>query len=555
VEGTLTPPDAPQAAPAGAAAPLRPARTRRDAAVVGLAVIGSRLFGLVREVVFAAMFGAGELLDVYIAAFRIPNLLRDLFAEGALSLAFTTLFTRTWEQEGEAPAWSLANLILTTMILLMGLVCVAAVVFAPAIVEVTNFGFHHVPGKFELAVRLTRILFPFILFVSLAAAVMGMLNARFVFAIPASASTVFNVVSVVAGVGLAFVFDPRALAHWRHPAFDERALYGVSLGVLLGGLAQLAMQLPSLLRLGFRFHWSLNLRDPRLRELWTLMWPSLIAAATVQVNVLVNGMFASEINGGQSWLYCAFRLMQLPIGVFGVSLGTATLPAVTRAAARGDMAAFGHTGRDSLRLAAFLTLPAAAGLAALAGPIIGVIYQHGRFSAHDTLETGYALQAYAVGLSGYAAIMVLRPCFYALGLPRIPLRVSLIGIAANLALNFVNMQVFGFGHVGLALTTSAVATLNMAQLSWALSRRVDLGPLGVWAAYLARVIVAAALCGGAAWLAQSEAVRIGLPGLPALILAIAAGAGTYFLAAKLMALQEIDEALSMIGRRLGLARR
>ena len=190
-------------------------------------MIASRLFGLAREVVFAAMFGAGKLLDVYIAAFRIPNLLRDLFAEGALSVAFTTMFTATWEKDGDRPAWDLANLILSAMIFLMGLICVAAIAFAPAIVEVTNFGFHHVPGKFELAVRLTRLLFPFILFVSLAAAVMGMLNARFVFGVPASASTVFNIVSVVTGVALAFVFDPGAVATWPHPVFERAgALWG-----------------------------------------------------------------------------------------------------------------------------------------------------------------------------------------------------------------------------------------------------------------------------------------------------------------------------------------
>ena len=305
--------------------------------------------------------------------------------------------------------------------------------FAPGIVEVTNFGFHHVPGKFELAVRLTRILFPFILFVSLAAAVMGMLNARFVFGVPASASTVFNIVSVISGVALAFVFDPGAVATWPHPVFDERALYGVSIGVLLGGLAQLAMQLPSLWRLGFRFHWQLNLADPRLAQLWRLMWPSVIAGAAVQVNVLVNSMFASEINGGQSWLYVAFRLMQLPLGVVGVSLATATLPAVARAAARGDLSGFGATAGEALRLNAFLTLPAAAGLAVLAYPIIELIYQHGRFSAFDTGQTALALQAYAVGLSGYAAIRIMGPCFYALGSPpKIPLRVSLIGMVVNL---------------------------------------------------------------------------------------------------------------------------
>src|SRR5665213_1020211 len=283
--------------------------TRRAAGIVGVAVIASRLFGLAREIVFAAMFGAGKLLDVYIAAFRIPNLLRDLFAEGALSISFTTLFTRAWDKEGEATAWELASLILSAMIFLMGALCIVAV------------------------------------------AVMGMLNARFVFGVPASASTVFNIVSIVAGVGLAYAFDAGARADWRHPVFDQRALYGVCLGVLLGGVAQLAVQLPSLYRLGFRFRWRLDLRDPRLAELWSLMWPSVIAGAAVQVNVLVNGLFASQINGGQSWLACAFRLMQFPIGLFGVSLATATLPAVTRAFARGDLKGFGVTARDSLRLA------------------------------------------------------------------------------------------------------------------------------------------------------------------------------------------------------------
>ena len=531
--------------------------TRRSAGVIGLAVIASRLFGLVREQVFAAMFGAGKLLDVYLAAFQIPNLLRDLFAEGALSIAFTTLFTRSWDQEGEAPAWELANLILTAMIFLMGLLCVAAIIATPLLVEVTNHGYRSVPGKFELTVELTRVLFPFILFVSLAAAVMGMLNARFVFGVPASASTVFNIVSIIGGVALAYVFDPAARADWAHPQFTERALFGVGVGVLLGGLAQLAVQLPSLYRLGFRFRWRLDLSDPRLGRLWTLMWPSVVAGAAVQVNVLVNGNFASEINGGRSWLYCAFRLMQLPLGVFGVSLATATLPAVTRAFARGDMGAFGRTARDSLRLAWFLALPASAGLAALAGPIIALIYQHGRFSAHDTAQTAVALQAYSVGLASYAAIRVLTPCFYALGLPKLPLRVSLIGIAINLALNLVNARVLGLGHGGLALITSVVAVVNFLQLITALSRRVDLGGLREWTLFLARCFVAAALCGAAAWeidhLAQAWA-HGALSRALGLAVAIGVGVPVYFIAARLLRLEESAQAWRMIRRRLPGAR-
>ncbi|MGH7023065.1 MAG: murein biosynthesis integral membrane protein MurJ [Caulobacteraceae bacterium] len=527
--------------------------TRKAAGIVGVAVIASRLFGLMREQVFAAMFGAGKLLDVYLASFQIPNLLRDLFAEGALSIAFTTMFTTAWDTEGEKPAWELANLILSAMLLLMGILCVVAILAAPALVEVTNYGYHNVPGKFEMTVRLTRILFPFILFVSLAAAVMGMLNARFVFGVPASASTVFNIVSVIAGVSLALAFDPAARASWPHPRFTSNALYGVSLGVLLGGLAQLSMQLPSLFRLGFRFRWRLDLKDPRLAKLWHLMWPSLVAASAVQVNVLVNGNFASEINGGRSWLFCAFRLAQLPIGIFGVSLATATLPAVTRAFARKDLPGFGRTVRDSLRLAWFLALPASAGLGFLARPIIALIYQHGRFSAFDTLQTAHALQAYSIGLAGYAAIRVLTPCFYALGLPKTPLRISLVAIAANLILNTLNATVLGFGHVGLALATSCVALLNFGQLAHALSKQVNIGGLAEWATFLPRCALAAALCGGVALgvdhFVEAATASWVLRGL-GLIVAIGVSVPVYFGAAHVLRLQESGEAWRLIKRRI-----
>lgn len=531
--------------------------TRRAAGIVGLAVIASRLFGLVREQVFAAMFGAGKLLDVYLASFQIPNLLRDAFAEGALSISFTTLFTAAWDKEGEKPAWELANLIISAMLFLMGGLCVVAIAAAPLLVELTNYGYHSVPGKFELTVQLTRILFPFILFVSLAAAVMGMLNARFVFGVPASASTVFNIVSIIAGVSLAFAFDPAARASWPHPRFTERALYGVSLGVLLGGLAQLGMQLPALHRLGFRFRWRLNLRDPRLKQLWSLMWPSVIAASAVQFNVLVNGNFASEINGGRSWLACAFRLAQLPIGLFGVSLATATLPAVTRAFARNDLHGFGRTVRDSLRLAWFLALPASVGLAMLARPIIALIYQHGRFSAHDTLETSYALQAYALGLAGYAAIRVLTPCFYALGMPKTPLRISLVAIGVNLILNTLNATVLGFGHVGLALATSSVALLNFGQLMHALAKQVDLGSVREWSFFMVRCATAAAVCGGVAF-EVNHLVELATSHLllraAGLALAIGISLLAYFGAAQVLRLQESADAWRMIRRRVpGLA--
>jgi putative peptidoglycan lipid II flippase len=543
--------------PGGAAAPQPIPKhepdTRRSAGVVGVAVMGSRLFGLGRELVFTSMFGAGKVLDAYYGAFQIPNLLRDLFAEGSLSTAFTALFARTWDREGDEPAWKLANLTLSAMIFIIGLVSLAAIVGAPLIVEATNFGFHKVPGKFELAVSLTRVMFPFILFVSLAAAVMGMLNARFIFGIPASASTVFNIVSVICGVGLAFLFDAKARATWPHPVFGEASAYGVSLGVLLGGLAQLGMQLPALLKLGFRFHWRLELSNPRLRELWALMWPSVIAGAAVQVNVVVNGMFASEFDGGRSWLNCAFRLMQFPIGLFGVSLATVTLPSVARKFAQDDLGAFGRTVRSSMRLTLFLSIPAAAGLAALAGPIIGLIYQHGHFSARDTSQTALVLQAYAVGLAGYAAIKVLTPCFYALNLPRTPLRISLVAIGVNLALNLANASLFGFGVAGLAMATSCVALANFGQLCAALSRQVDFGGLGEWAGFLGRVLLAAALCGGTAWgiewLTETALHGFILRAL-GLFAAIGAAMVVYAGVAYALRIRETSEALNLLRRRL-----
>jgi putative peptidoglycan lipid II flippase len=334
--------------------------------------------------------------------------------------------------------------------------------------------------------------------------------------------------------------------------FTEQSAYGVSVGVLLGGVAQLGMQLPSLFKLGFRFQWRLALNDPRMRELWALMWPSLIAGAAVQLNVMINGVFASEINGGRSWLSCAFRLMQLPIGLFGVSVATVTLPAVARRFARDDLGAFGRTVRSSMRLTLFLSMPAAAGLAALAAPVIALIYQHGRFTANDTYQTSLALQAYSLGLAGYAGIRVLTPCFYALNLPRTPLRVNLIGIAVVLTLNLLNMLVFHLGHAGLALATSLVVLLNVGQLSHALSRQVDFGALREWANFVGRVLIAAIACAATAWALNTwldQHLNGRLLQSLGLVAAIIVSLGVYAGAGFALRIRETGEAFNLVRRR------
>lgn len=523
----------------------------KAAGIVGLAVVGSRILGLVREQVFAAMFGAGKCLDAFLAAFQIPNLLRDLFAEGALSTAFTTTFTKTLEKEAEPPAWHLASLLFSAMIVIMGGICVIGIAASPLLIQITNFGFHEVPGKFDLAVRLTRILFPFILLVSLASVVMGILNARHIFGLPASASTVFNLVSVLSGVVLAYAFDPQA--NWRYPQFGERALYGVTLGVLLGGLAQLGMQLPALWKLGYRFHWHIDFQNPRLRQVWALAWPSMIAGAAVQVNVLINGMFASEINGARVWLNCAFRLMQFPIGVFGVAIATVTLPAVARLHARSEMAAVGRTVEEALRLALFLTVPSTVGLVVLAPDIIRIIYEHGQFNAADTALTADALRAFSIGLCGYAAIKVMSPCFYALDRRRTPLMVSLKGIGICLVMNFLLVKGYHMGHVGLAATTGLIALLNSVQLVVYLRRDVDFGGIGRWFRFAIRIGVPALACGLALyflkhWLAGFGQGFFWLVG--ALVAEIAVGGVVYIGLTWVFRVHETHDLAEMIRRKL-----
>jgi putative peptidoglycan lipid II flippase len=538
--------------------------------------MGSRLMGVVREQIFAFMFGTTMFADAFIAAFRIPNLLRDLFAEGALSTAFTTTFTKTWEKEGADSAWHLARLVVSTLTLVLGVICIAGVIFAPQVVYVISGGFENVPGKFELTVRMTQLLFPFILFVSLAAAVMGMLNARHIFGIPASASTVFNIVSVISGVILACLFEPQQ--NWLHPHFGERAVFGWCFGVLLGGLAQLAIQLPSLWKIGFNFAGKLNFRDSGLRTVMILMVPSAIAGSAVQVNVLVNGQFASHIPGAMSWLYYAFRLVQLPIGIFGVAIATVTLPAVARQHALDDLKAFGKTVEEALRFGFYLTLPASVGLAVIAQPVIQLIYEHGTFTAAGTAQTALALQAYTIGLAGYSGIKILVPCFYAMQPPRFeprtdlgfwksfshfvmnvvlftPARVSLIGIALNLVLCFVLYYYLGLGYVGLALTTGFVAILNFLQLVYAIQKKIDLGAPGEWLSFFIPVTVATLACGCVVLLGDqlllAHRTTHSLLGAAILFLNIGAAGAVYFGLTVLFRVPESMEMISFIKRKLG----
>jgi putative peptidoglycan lipid II flippase len=574
--------DAPPTSPAP-----KKSGAKKSAAIVGISVMGSRLMGVIREQIFAFMFGSSMFADAFIAAFRIPNLLRDLFAEGALSTAFTTTFTKIWAKEGDAAAWHLARLVFSTLTLILGVICVLGAIFAPEIVHVVSGGFADHPDKFALTVRMTQLLFPFILFVSLAAAVMGILNARHVFGIPASASTVFNIVSILAGATLAvgWSLPPGGLADWHHIHFGGPAIAGWCFGVLIGGLAQLAIQLPSLFKVGLTFRGIIKLpdfiHDPGLRTVMILMVPSAIAGSAVQVNVAVNGQFASHIPGAVSWLYYAFRLVQLPIGIFGVAIATVTLPAVARQHALDDLKAFGKTVEEALRFGFYLTLPASFGLCAIAAPVIQLIYEHGTFKAASTEQTALALQAYTIGLAGYSGIKILVPCFYAMQPPRFesipgatfwqsfrhfvwnvvlftPARVSLIGIGVNLGLCYVLFDYFNLGHVGLAMTTGFVAVLNFLQLVYAISKKIDLGTASDWLSYFGRVTVATFACGGTVLaldtLLLANRTTHSLLGALILFINISIAGAVYLGLTVALKVPESVEMLALIQRKLGRAK-
>jgi putative peptidoglycan lipid II flippase len=517
----------------------------KAAGIIGLAVMCSRVLGLVRELIFAALFGGGRALDAFTVAFRIPNLLRDLFAEGALSTAFVTTFSKTIARGGDEAAWRLANKVATMTALVLGALCVLGMVFSDSLVALLAPGFDH--DKAELTAHLTRIMFPFILLVSIAALVMGMLNAKNVFGVPAMASSFFNIGSIIGGL---------ALGYWIDPHFGTCALIGLAFATVIGGALQLAVQLPSLARLGYRFRPDMRWRDAGVKAVLLLMGPSVIAASTTQFNVLINSVFASGLEDGAIfWLAAAFRLMQLPLGIFGVALGTVTLPLLSRLVVAGRMDAFRAELARAMRWAMLLTLPAMAGLMMLAEPIISVVYQHGQFNAYQAAQAAGALRFYAIGLAGYAALKVLVNAFYALDRRKTPMLVSLLAVGLNLLLNWIFTIRLGWGHRGLAFSTGCIATFNFLllyllmqfQLKGLESRRLLLLLVKVAVASGALVAVCAASSHWllADWPEQSLWIK-----LPALLATVIAGAAAFAACGVLLHIEELKELRDAVRRRL-----
>jgi putative peptidoglycan lipid II flippase len=513
----------------------------RSAGLAGSATLASRLLGLVRETLLAAYFGAGDAMDAYYVAFRIPNLVRDLFAEGAMNAAFVPTFTHRLVRDGRESAWHLGNSVFNVLAVVTLALVAGGIVFAVPLVRLYAGDYASVPGKLELTIHLARIMLPFLMTVAIAAAAMGMLNSLHHYFVPALSPTMFN----VAVIGCVVLLVPVM------PALGWPPVTALAIGVVVGGVGQVAIQWPSLRREGFRYRPFVDLRDPDLRRVLILMGPGVIGVAATQVNLLVATRLAtSQGTGAASWLGYAFRLIYLPIGIFGVSIATAVLPAVSRHAVDGNRDGVRSTLSRGLRLMLMLNVPATAGLMVLATPIVRLLFQHGHFLASDTAATAAALRLYALGLIGYSTVRITSPAFYALGKSRIPVASSMVAIATNLVLSLWLIGAYGF--LALALATSVAALVNAAMLTGLMRRELEgLDGRRIAAAVLKIGTATVAMAGAAA---VANRVLTGILPSPGVMTQAVRLAGSIGLAlavlaatARLLRLAEFDDALRAVG--------
>ncbi|MCK5241204.1 murein biosynthesis integral membrane protein MurJ [bacterium] len=440
------------------------ARNKQVAKTVGVIsgfTMISRIFGYIRDGLGGAILGAGLANDAYLAAFRIPNLLRDLFAEGALSSAFIPTFTKTAVQEGNARAWQLASVVINAVVLIMLAVVLLGELGAPYIVRVIVPGFAAIPEKLALTTHLTRILLPFISFISLAAVLMGILNSRERFGFPAFAPVMLNLTMIAVGLFLCPLFGEE----------PEKQVVGWAWGALAGGFMQMAIQIPAVMRQGFRWKPIINWKDPGLRRIVTLMLPAIVGLSVTQINLFINTLIASFLpEGSVTYLYYGNRIMQLPLGVFGVAIATALLPVTSKHLAVGEHDKFIETLSFGLRLLLLIIVPAAVGIIVLAEPINRLLFEYGRFDPAAISAVAQASIFYTLGLVAFAGVKVVAPTFYALNDAKTPVMAAVAAVLVNISLNLLLMNPMGYR--GLALATSLAAVVNLSFLIVRLRKRV-----------------------------------------------------------------------------------
>ncbi|HKQ25125.1 MAG TPA: murein biosynthesis integral membrane protein MurJ [Burkholderiales bacterium] len=461
-------------------------------ATVSSMTLLSRILGFVRDAVIARAFGAGLYTDAFFVAFRLPNLLRRLFAEGAFSQAFVPILGEYRNTRTQNETRALVDHVATLLALALIVVSTLGVVAAPWIIYATAPGFTASPDKFQVTVELLRITFPYILFISLTSLAGGILNTWSRFSVPAFTPTLLNVAFIGFALWLAPYFDPpvKALA-W---------------AVLAGGALQLAFQIPFLARIGMLPRFRLQLRDPGVWRVLKLMGPAVFGVSIGQISLLINTIFASFlVTGSVSWLYYADRLMEFPTGLLGVALGTILLPSLTRSFADKTTEEYSRLLDWGLRLTFVLALPCAAALALLAVPLISTLFHHGAFTWQDAMMTRQALVAYSIGLLGLILVKVLAPAFYARQNIRTPVKIAVVTLVATQLMNLAfiwQLRHAGLGHAGLALAISLGACLNASLLFYKLRQHGIFQPQPGWLGFLGRIVAALLLMSAALWLAM-----------------------------------------------------
>ena len=500
----------------------------KSASIVSLMTLASRITGLVRELLIAAAFGASATTDAFNVAFRIPNLLRRLFAEGAFSQAFVPILAESRARQGDEATHDLVNAVGTVLFGVLTVVCVLGVVGAPAVVWAMASGLKD-SGGFDAAVVMTRWMFPYIGFMSLVALSAGILNTWGRFAVPAITPVLLNMsVILAAAFGAPLLRDQ-----------GVEPVYALAVGVMVGGVLQLGVQVPALLRIGMVPRigvtwtaWRTAWMHPGVKRVLRQMAPAVLGVSVAQVSLLVNTQIASHLGAGAvSWLTYADRLMEFPTAMLGVALGVVLLPQLSRAQASGDVKEFSDLLDWGLRLVMLLALPSAVALLVFAKPLVAVLYHYGRFSPNDVQQTVLALSCYGVGLMGLVGVKVLAPGFYATQDIRTPVRIGITVLLVTQAMNAAFVP--WLGHAGLALSIGLGSMVNSAWLLVGLRRAGRYTPSPGWWLFSARVVGATAVLGVGLWLASHQLDWVGMRAQPlwrivAMAGCLAAAALVYF---------------------------
>ena len=483
-------------------------RVTKAAGVVGSATLLSRIFGYIRDMVIAAFFGAGFYSDAFIAAFRIPNLIRRLFGEGSLSISFVPVFTQYLTDKGKDEAFEMARSAIKLLSVLLVIITVSGIVLSPWIVRIFAPGFTESPEKFALAVVLTRIMFPYIFFICLVALSMGILNVLGHFAAPALAPVFLNI-AMILSVYIISIFS----------ADSTNRVYGLAFGVVIGGFLQLALQVPFLIKKRFYFWQKAGIWHPGLKRIALLFFPAIFGSAVYQINTLAITLLASiQSEGSISYLYYADRLVQFPLGIFAIAAATALLPSISRQAAAKDMNAVRDSFAYTLKFVFFITIPAMVGLIVLRQPVVALLFERGAFGREATLLTVNAVLYYSIGLWAVSGVRIVVFTFYALKDTKTPVYAAVISIIANILLGVILMG--PMGHAGLALALSLASMLNFGLLMRVLN--IKLGPLkqsGI-AKSVCKNVICSVIMGIAVWTVALYIIPSGTESLPGQIIGL-----------------------------------